>query len=208
LAPSEVATIKDMVLDAAYRHMSVRALALHAERIGKVFASVTSWARLIRERGWRRPRTRVLPRAPTTGIRASRPNEYWHVDATIVRLLDGSRAYVHAVIDNFSRKLLAWMVADRLEPSATAAILVTASKFLEADQPRPTVLTDAGVENVNATVDSTLLANALKRVLAQVEVTFSNSMIEALWRSLKHQWLFLYRLESPSGLRTLVVSVR
>jgi hypothetical protein len=28
------------------------------------------------------------------------------------RLLDGSRAYVHAAIDNFSRRILAWRVAD------------------------------------------------------------------------------------------------
>jgi hypothetical protein len=29
-------------------------------------------------------------------------NEIWQVDTTVVRLLDGTRAYVHAVIDNFS----------------------------------------------------------------------------------------------------------
>ena len=44
----------------------------------------------------------------------------------------------------------------------------------------------------------------LSRVLAQVEVTFSNSMIEAFWRSLKHQWLFLNSLDSVARLRTLV----
>jgi putative transposase len=35
-------------------------------------------------------------------------------------------------------------------------------------------------------------------------VTFSNSMIEAFWRSMKHQWLFLNRLESVAQLRNLV----
>ena len=34
------------------------------------------------------------------------------------------------------------------------------------------------------------------RVLAQVEITFSNSMIEAFWRSLKHSWLYLNTLDS------------
>jgi len=41
-------------------------------------------------------------------------------------------------------------------------------------------------------------------VLDQVDVTFSNSMIEALWRSLKHQWLYLNSLDSVERLRTLV----
>jgi len=35
----------------------------------------------------------------------------WHIDTTVIRLLDGTRAYLHAVIDNFSRRILAWRVA-------------------------------------------------------------------------------------------------
>jgi len=65
-------------------------------------------------------------------------------------------------------------------------------------------MADSGVENVNAAVDATLLAERLHRVLAQVEVTESNSMIEARWRSLKHQWLFLNSLDSVERVRTLV----
>jgi len=53
-------------------------------------------------------------------------------------------------------------------------------------------------------VDTTVLSARLDRVLAQVDVAFSNSMIEALWRSLKHQWLYLNSLDSLARLRTLV----
>ncbi len=66
-------------------------------------------------------------------------------------------------------------------------------------------MADSGVENVNAAVDATLDAASLRRVLAQVEVTYSNSMIEAWWRSLKHQWLYLNPLASIQRLRALVV---
>ena len=41
-------------------------------------------------------------------------------------------------------------------------------------------------------------------MLAQVDVTFSNSMIEAFWRSLKHQWLYLNSLDSIMRLQALV----
>jgi putative transposase len=44
----------------------------------------------------------------------------------------------------------------------------------------------------------------LRRTLAQVDITFSNSMIEAFWRSLKHSWLYLHSLESIESLRRLV----
>src|SRR4051812_47665000 len=55
-----------------------------------------------------RPRQRVHPVKPKVGIRAARANEIWHIDTTVIRLLDGSRVYLRAVIDNFSRRILAW----------------------------------------------------------------------------------------------------
>ena len=51
--------------------MSTRSLALHAQRIGRVFAAVSTWARLIRERGWLRPRRRIYAPEPKQGVRAS-----------------------------------------------------------------------------------------------------------------------------------------
>jgi putative transposase len=44
----------------------------------------------------------------------------------------------------------------------------------------------------------------LRRLLAFTELKFSNSMIAAWWRSLKHQWLFLHPLDSMATVRRLV----
>jgi putative transposase len=203
LTADEVAAIKEMVLAPEHRHMPLRTLALYAQRLGKVFASVTTWAKLVRDHGWRRPRRRLYPPKPTIGARATQPNEAWHVDITIIKLLDGTRAYVHAVIDNFSRKILAWTVAARLEPATTCRVLLAAGKHL-VSVGRPLLYADSGVENVNAAVDDTLLTACLDRVLAQVDISFSNSMIEAFWRSLKHQWLYLNSLDSIVRLQALV----
>jgi hypothetical protein len=38
----------------------------------------------------------------------------------------------------------------------------------------------------------------------QLEVSFSNSMIEAFWRSLRHQWLHLHSLETFGQLEQLI----
>jgi hypothetical protein len=65
LTPTEMANIKDMVLAPENRHMVLGTLALYIQRIGKVFASATTWAKLVRERGWLRPRLRVYPAKPT-----------------------------------------------------------------------------------------------------------------------------------------------
>jgi len=66
------------------------------------------------------------------------------------------------------------------------------------------VLADAGVENVNAQVEELITTGVLRRLLAFTDLKFSNSMIEAWWRSLKHQWLFLHSLDSVTTVRRLV----
>jgi hypothetical protein len=56
------------------------------------------------------------------------------------------------------------------------------------------VVADSGSENVNGAVDDSLDGEALTRVLAQVEITFSNSMIEAFWRSLGGEGVMAIRI--------------
>ncbi|HJZ70191.1 MAG TPA: integrase core domain-containing protein [Vicinamibacterales bacterium] len=41
-------------------------------------------------------------------------------------------------------------------------------------------------------------------MLAFAELKFSNSTIEAWWRTLKHQWLFLHPLDSVTTVRRLL----
>jgi len=69
---------------------------------------------------------------------------------------------------------------------------------------KPMVLVDGGVENFNSAVDKLVESGLLKRVLAQTEITFSNSLIESWWRVVKHQWLTLNRLDMVTTVRNLV----
>ncbi len=144
----------------------------------------------------------MAPLSPTLGIRAQSANEIWHVDTTIIRLLDGSRADLHAVIDHFSRRILAWNVAASFEPAITAQLLRDACANPTTGQ--PTVLVDGGVENFNPAVNEVVESGILTRVLAQTELDFSNSMIESFWRILKHQWLFLNTLDTVATVEKLV----
>jgi transposase InsO family protein len=204
LMVNEIETIREMVTSPRYRHVPTGTLAILAQRLGRVFASPTTWRRLVHERGWRRPRLRIHPAKPKIGIRATRPNETWHIDTTIVRLLDGTRAYLHAVIDNYSRRILSWRVAGRFDPANTVATLLAAGRSRSPEGEPPTVLSDGGVENVNQSIDELINSGVLRRVLAMTELRFSNSMIEAWWRALKHQWLYLNSLDSVEKVRQLV----
>ena len=86
----------------------------------------------------------------------------------------------------------------------SVAVLVEAGRGAAPSAMTPVVLADAGVENVNAEVDALLATGVLRRVLAFTELTCSNSLIEAWWRSLTHQWLFLHSLDRVTTVRRQV----
>jgi hypothetical protein len=149
LTSEEISTMRDFVEAEKYRHMAVQNLALYAQRLGKLFASASTWYKMIYQRGWKRPRKRIHPVKPKEGLRATRPNEYLLIDATVIRLTTGIRVYLQAVIDNFSRKILAWQVSDKLSSTTTRQLLMEASKHLPMAGPNSGVLvvTDGGSEN-------------------------------------------------------------
>jgi len=196
-----------MATSPEYRHLPTGTLAVLAQRLGKVWASPSTWHRLVRQRGWRRPRLRLHPAKPKIGLRTTRATEMWHIDTTVIRLLDGTRAYLHAVIDNYSRRILAWRVADTFAPVNSVSVLREASRAAAPSDTPPVVLADAGAENVNAQVDALIQTGVLRRLLAFTELKVSNSMIEAWWRTLKHQWLFLHSLDSVTVRRLVAFYV-
>jgi len=179
LTATEVEAIRQLATSDDYRHMPTSMLSRFAQRAEKVYASASTWLRLVRERGWRRPRTRVHPGKPTLGIRATRSNEVWHIDVTVIRLLNGTKLSLHGVVDNSSRRLLAWKLVKKLSPTTTCEVLAEAAKQLPQVQSPVTVL-------------------------AQVEIVESNSAIEAWWRGLKKFWLYLNVLDTEFAVRRLV----
>jgi transposase InsO family protein len=133
----------------------------------------------------------VHPGCPKVGLRNSSPDEAWHVDVTLIRLLDGTKPYLHGVIDNFSRKILWWSLAPRLEAATCAAVLRNA--FAVAGDVKPEQLVvDGGSENYSNAVDQLVAEHILLHLRAQSsDLRFSNSPVEAFWSSVKHQCLYL-----------------
>jgi len=120
----------------------------------------------------------------------------------VIRRITGVKVYLHAVIDNFSRRILAWRLAERLDPLTTCEVLAKAGREMIGEI--PTVVADSGVENVNGPVDALVGSGIIHRLLALAEVSYSNSMIEAWWRSLRHNWLYLHELDDIEAVRMLV----
>ncbi len=93
-------------------------------------------------------------------------------------------------------------MSSTFDPSITAELLLDAASGLIDE--KPTLLVDGGVENFNSAVDELVDCGLLQRLLAQTDISFSNSLIESWWRALKHQWLYLNTLDTVSRLEKLV----
>ena len=57
-------------------------------------------------------------------------------------------------------------------------------------------MVDNGQENYGAVSELLENSTGLKRILAQVDIVFSNSMIEAWWREFKNTYLFTHVVDS------------
>lgn len=86
---------------------------------------------------------------------------------------------LHAVVDNYSRRTLAWRVADHSTAANSVAVLLAARGQATSTKGTPDVLADGGVENVNTQVDALVQAGIVRRLLTLTECTYSNSLIEA-----------------------------
>ncbi len=203
LTRDELAAMRDMVESDDLKHFSLRSLSLYGKRLGKVFASYGTWCRMVRSHGWRRPRRRLYPAKPKVGLRATRPNEWFHVDVTIIKLLDGTRCYLHGVIDGFSRRVLAWTLQPKLSAEGTRQILAEALACATSEKIK--VLTDGGSENMTIHTDDEL-SEVAEHVIAQVDIAQSNSLIERLWYQLRHRWLYLHHLDSFARLERLIAT--
>jgi putative transposase len=199
---SELRKIKSYLTDSSLFHVSVTSLSWLAKRRGEVFASTSTWSKIVQEYGLNRRKQRIYPCKPKIGVRASYPGQIWHLDMSVMRLQNGSKCYIQAIIDNKSRYVLAWKVSKDFGGVKTTALIKEAlsnSKRLGVNIV-PSVWVDGGSENLNSNVDSLLEDEEIQMVVAQVDIEQSNSMIESLFHRLKNRYLYYQVLRTYEDL--------
>jgi hypothetical protein len=77
-----------MVTALEYRHVPTGTLAVLAQRLGKVWASLRPGTTSCESSAGVAPGSACTPK-PKVGIRTTRAHEMWHIDTTVIRLLDG-----------------------------------------------------------------------------------------------------------------------
>ena len=80
-----------------------------------------------------------------------RPVVASQIDATVIRLTTGIRIYLQAIIDNFSRRILAWRVSDKLSSATTRELPIEASEHVPGLAPKRACLSSpTAVQRISA----------------------------------------------------------
>jgi putative transposase len=134
------------------------------------------------------------------GVAIVRPNQVWSTDITYIRLQSGF-IFLAAVLDWYSRYVLAWELSITLEADFCVAVLERAL----AGQ-RPEIFnTDQGVQFTSAQFQAPLLAAQVRVSMDGRGRAFDNIFVERLWRSVKYEEVYIkdYRTvaEARAGLQ-------
>src|SRR5689334_18118182 len=121
------------------------------------------------------------------GMAIDRPNQVWAADITYIPIGRGF-LYLVAVIDWASRAVLSWRLSNTMDVSFCVAALEEAlARF-----GKPEIFnTDQGSQFTSAAFTGTLAAAGVKISMDGRGRWMDNVFIERLWRSLKHEDVYL-----------------
>jgi putative transposase len=120
-------------------------------------------------------------------VTVDRPNQVWAMDITYIPMARGF-VYLAAVVDWFSRRVLAW----RLSITMEVDFCLDAVEEALAKYGRPTIFnTDQGSQFTSAAFTGLLLENKIAISMDGRGAWRDNVFVERLWRSLKHEEVYL-----------------
>ena len=134
----------------------------------------------------------LLRDLPVTG-----PDQVWAMDITYIPMPRGF-VYLAAVIDWFSRRVLAW----RLSITMEAAFCVEALEEALASHGRPEIFnTDQGSQFTSEVFTGVLTRNRVAISMDGQGAWRDNVFVERLWRSVKYEEVYLSEYASPQDAR-------
>ena len=75
--------------------------------------------RLLKEAGWIKPKEpRRFPASSEYRVKTKRPDQMWQTDATYLLVKNWGWDYLISVLDDYSRRILAWKLQNALDADA------------------------------------------------------------------------------------------
>jgi len=130
----------------------------------------------------------------------TRPDQVWAMDITYVPMARGF-VYLAAVIDWFSRRVLAWRLSITLE----AAFCVEALEEALARHGRPEIFnTDQGSQFTGGAFTGVLTRNGIAISMDGKGAWRDNVFVERLWRSVKYEEVYLRAYDTVAEARASI----
>jgi len=121
------------------------------------------------------------------GVPVVRPNQVWSTDITYIRLAHGF-AYLVAIIDWYSRRVLSWRISNSMEAAFCVDCLEDALRLYG----KPEIFnSDQGSQFTSDAFTGTLRREGIVISMDGRGRAFDNIFVERLWRSVKHEDVYL-----------------
>ena len=121
------------------------------------------------------------------GVAVVRPNQVWSTDITYIRLARGF-AYLVAIIDWYSRRVLSWRISNSME----AVFCVDCLEEALRSHGKPEIFnSDQGSQFTSEAFTDVLKREGMVISMDGRGRAFDNIFVERLWRSVKHEDVYL-----------------
>jgi putative transposase len=121
------------------------------------------------------------------GLQITKPNQVWSTDITYIRLAQGF-VYLVAIVDWYSRKVLAWRLSNTLDADFCVECLLSALHQYGT----PEIFnTDQGSQFTSIAFTDVLIEHGIQISMDGRGRALDNIFVERLWRSLKYEDIYL-----------------
>lgn len=198
---------RDRIAAVALQHpeWSSREISCHLADSCGFTASESTIYRLLKREGWIKPRQlKTFPAADEYTHKTTHPNQQWQTDASYVLVKNWGWYYMISVLDDYSRKILAWRLQSTMDAEAFSEVVELACEAVGRDAdssiPPPRLVTDRGPALISAAFGEYLEAKGIGHILASPYHPQTNGKIERYHRTAKER-IRLLVWEEPGALR-------
>lgn len=210
LTVNEVHKMHRLLSNKNYLHWPIISVAYYGMKKSLLNAHPNTWYKYARLMKIKRKRQRKIKIKYSEGIRAEHPNQKWHADITELKTADGKTSYIYLVVDNYSRYITSWRVSHKI--CAKTRIDTFKETMINAGlKPCLNLITelivDGGTENNNKSVETYIENKPLKKSIAGKDILKSNSIVEAINKVLKYNYLFPRNIQNKTQLINVMKNV-